>query len=173
MDTNFKVMDGQDPNRPDTYWSIGFRTARTGFLLKYVLVSICVFLLFVVLPLYIYEPNLFSRTGFKALSDTARARFWAKIPVAMLIVALPFCLSVAILIVGQIRRLHDFNKPGWLCVLNVVFPAAFGILLLLLFVPGTHGPNKYGEDPHERRKREAAEIEEKRRLRCGCRKSKN
>ena len=167
MNAEFKVMDGQDPNRPDTYWSIGFRTARTGFAVKYVLVSLLVFFAFVLFPLYLYAPEFFSFKDFAALSAAARKELFSKAPVAFMIVSVPFCLSVAVMVVGQIRRFHDFNKPGWLCVLNIVPFAAFGIILLLMAVPGMRGPNRYGEDPHDRRAREAAELERKRRALSG------
>ncbi len=50
----------------------------------------------------------------------------------------------------MIRRLHDVNLSGWLVLLCFVpivnILAALG-LLIVCFVPGTAGPNKYGPDP--------------------------
>ena len=66
------------------------------------------------------------------------------------------------------RRLHDLNLPGWPCLIFVVIGALaempeisgqmseaiyifkiplFIIGIVLLFVRGTVGPNKYGPDP--------------------------
>ena len=51
--------------------------------------------------------------------------------------------SLAVLI----RRLHDTNKSGWMCLISLI-PVIGGIWLLILLVQdGTQGPNDYGEDP--------------------------
>lgn len=44
-------------------------------------------------------------------------------------------------------RLHDMNVTGWLYLINLIpyINAVFG--LIVLFCPGTKGPNKYGADP--------------------------
>lgn len=49
----------------------------------------------------------------------------------------------------MIRRLHDLNKTGWLCLIMLipVINTLFGIYLL--FAPGTVGYNDYGADPVE------------------------
>ena len=46
-----------------------------------------------------------------------------------------------------VRRLHDTNRSGW-WVLIALLPV-LGALVLLVFMvlPGTVGPNSYGEDP--------------------------
>jgi len=54
-----------------------------------------------------------------------------------------FIPSLAVLI----RRLHDINKSGWMCLISLI-PFIGGIWLLILLVQdGTSGPNDYGEDP--------------------------
>jgi uncharacterized membrane protein YhaH (DUF805 family) len=53
-----------------------------------------------------------------------------------------------------IRRFHDLNLSGWLYLLFVVlgfiplinFLALIG-LIVMMCLPGTQGPNRYGEDP--------------------------
>ena len=56
----------------------------------------------------------------------------------------------------QIRRLHDLDKPVWLILLSFIVvsdrgqvaPLGMAILLILLcFIKGTDGLNKYGPDP--------------------------
>lgn len=57
-------------------------------------------------------------------------------------------LVVASSIIGialSIRRLHDLNQTGWLTLLNFVPIANFVLAIALLFVPGTPGPNQYGD----------------------------
>ena len=142
-----------EPPRQDTYWSIGFRTGRSGYMIKYVLLPFMVFMLFVILPFFLYAPELFSSALFKAMSQHDRAVFFGKLPIALLVVSIPFTLSAAMMIVGQIRRFHDFNKPGWLVLLNAIPGVSLGVLVMLCAIPGTKGPNMFGEDPVERRKR--------------------
>lgn len=55
-----------------------------------------------------------------------------------------------------VRRLHDRNMSGWFLLLFIVLSAIplVGILvsigwLVLMFLPGTPGPNKYGPDPKD------------------------
>lgn len=47
------------------------------------------------------------------------------------------------------RRLHDGGNSGWWQLLNFV-PLGGIVLLIFEVLPGTRGPNKYGEDPLER-----------------------
>ena len=45
------------------------------------------------------------------------------------------------------RRLHDQDKSAWL-MLVVFIPYIGGLVMLVLaFLPGTNGPNRYGPDP--------------------------
>lgn len=47
----------------------------------------------------------------------------------------------------SIRRLHDTNREG-ICVLFGLIPLVGGIILLVFFAEeGTHGVNRFGEDP--------------------------
>lgn len=92
--------------------------------------------------------------------------------VASVILIIPiyifFLLSGLASFAVTIRRLHDQNLSGWILVLYYVLfipvtmiggfmgsSMAFLIMLLygvawlvLMALPGTVGPNKYGEDPH-------------------------
>ena len=56
----------------------------------------------------------------------------------------------------NVRRLHDRNMSGWFLLLFIVLSAIpfIGILvsigwLVLMCLPGTPGPNKYGADPKD------------------------
>lgn len=44
------------------------------------------------------------------------------------------------------KRLHDLNKSGWLVLLGFIPIVNLGLLVYLLFFPGTKGPNKFGPD---------------------------
>lgn len=44
-----------------------------------------------------------------------------------------------------VRRLHDSNKTGWLCLIALIPYVGVLIVLVLTLLEGTEGPNKYGE----------------------------
>lgn len=46
-----------------------------------------------------------------------------------------------------IRRLHDLEMTGWLALVFLIPYINFLFGLVLLFAPGTFGPNRYGQDP--------------------------
>ena len=50
-----------------------------------------------------------------------------------------------------VRRMHDIDKSGWLALLIFIpiVGSLFGFVLALL--PGTNGPNDFGEDPKMQR----------------------
>ena len=48
----------------------------------------------------------------------------------------------------SVKRLHDFDFRGWWILVN--FVPGIGSLAMLIangFVPGTHGPNRFGAEP--------------------------
>jgi uncharacterized membrane protein YhaH (DUF805 family) len=47
----------------------------------------------------------------------------------------------------SVRRLHDTNKSGWWLLLFLLPILGFIILIVFYVLPGTVGPNKYGDDP--------------------------
>lgn len=66
------------------------------------------------------------------------------------------CLFIAIIllfiilpigIIANIKRLHDINKSGWFSFFCFVPLANLLLCLILLFVKGTTGPNRFGPDP--------------------------
>ena len=50
----------------------------------------------------------------------------------------------------QIRRLHDQNMSGWWALLNLIPYLGGLVLLVLMLIPGTKGPNRFGPDPKQR-----------------------
>jgi uncharacterized membrane protein YhaH (DUF805 family) len=47
-----------------------------------------------------------------------------------------------------VRRLHDTDRSGWWLLLSLI-PFGGFVLLVLMALPGSDGPNKYGPDPRE------------------------
>ncbi|MDS4070373.1 MAG: DUF805 domain-containing protein [Candidatus Competibacter sp.] len=59
-------------------------------------------------------------------------------------------LALAALVVSvmlAIQRLHDFDASGWWSVLVAVPFANLVLYLVLLIMPGTQGPNRFGNPP--------------------------
>jgi uncharacterized membrane protein YhaH (DUF805 family) len=63
-----------------------------------------------------------------------------------------FVFGAALIVIGipvgigmQIRRWHDMGHSGWLVLLAFVPFANLVIFVFMFFVPGTVGPNQYGE----------------------------
>jgi len=46
-----------------------------------------------------------------------------------------------------VRRLHDQDRSGWLLLLLLVPILGWFALFVLMCLPGTVGPNRFGEDP--------------------------
>jgi uncharacterized membrane protein YhaH (DUF805 family) len=47
----------------------------------------------------------------------------------------------------NVKRLHDINWSGWLVLLSLVPYVGLIIPLILLFMPGTQGANRFGPEP--------------------------
>jgi len=45
------------------------------------------------------------------------------------------------------RRCHDAGWTGWLCLIILLPYVGFAFMILMLFMPGSKGPNTYGPDP--------------------------
>lgn len=102
-----------------------------------------------VIQIYLYPSN--SNSGLAAFFDV----------VLVLIVIVSALLAVSLLaanIVFGMRRLHDFDYSGlwvfglvvisFLSLISITFSIfAIAAQIILLAVPGTRGPNKYGADP--------------------------
>lgn len=54
------------------------------------------------------------------------------------------------MLASVVKRFHDLDKSGWM-ILTLLIPIVdFVFSIYLLFVDGTIGPNRYGEDPKGR-----------------------
>ncbi len=63
-----------------------------------------------------------------------------------LVVALALLIpSIAV----TVRRFHDQDKSGWLVLLGLIPFVGGLIVLVFMFLEGTRGPNRYGDDPKE------------------------
>ncbi len=56
---------------------------------------------------------------------------------------------LGLLVLGASKRCRDADYAPWLSILAVLIP--FGVLILL-FTPGTTGPNRFGSPPRPKKK---------------------
>ena len=54
-----------------------------------------------------------------------------------------FIPSIAV----QVRRFHDQDRSGWLVLLGFIPYVGGLIVLVMMCLEGTRGPNRYGDDP--------------------------
>ncbi|MCT2398881.1 DUF805 domain-containing protein [Novosphingobium mangrovi (ex Huang et al. 2023)] len=132
----YRYADFSGRARRMEFWSFAF--------LNFIVTSILVTLAF--------------STGFSHRALIRKAEFGGSLGIAAIaffaILAM-YSLAVLIpLIATNVRRLHDRNMSGWWCLAFVVLGVipVFGWIgsiayLVIMFLPGTAGPNRYGEDP--------------------------
>ena len=51
----------------------------------------------------------------------------------------------ALLIIYGVRRLHDINLSGWWMIISMIPLLGLFFIIVLMILPGTQGPNKYGQ----------------------------
>lgn len=57
-----------------------------------------------------------------------------------------YLASLVITMSAAVRRLHDFNKSGWLALLFIIPLVNLVLGLFLIFKKGDSGKNKYGSE---------------------------
>jgi uncharacterized membrane protein YhaH (DUF805 family) len=73
------------------------------------------------------------------------AGFWTIFAIILLAILALFIPNLAVMI----RRLHDQNLSGWLCLLFFI-PYAGGIVMIVFMcLAGTKGPNRFGPNPYD------------------------
>ncbi|HSX43069.1 MAG TPA: DUF805 domain-containing protein [Candidatus Saccharimonadales bacterium] len=113
------------------------RISRKGFAL-----ALLYWILTVVVPLIAIPLILFFISGDGAVPKGVQALLNVcamLLSIGGVVVGIPAGISL------QVRRLHDINQPGILCLLSLVPAVNLFFVLCLLFAPGTGGANSYGE----------------------------
>lgn len=78
------------------------------------------------------------------LAASSGESFFYMLLVLLVMTIIPvFWASCAVVI----KRFHDINKSGWLCLMGLIPYAGVLALLLVGLLPGTRGQNEYGQDP--------------------------
>ena len=70
--------------------------------------------------------------------------------VAMAVLGVFALASIIPAIAVQVRRFHDQDKSGWFVLLNFIPIIGGLIVLVMMFLDGTPGPNRFGPDPKNR-----------------------
>lgn len=95
---------------------------------------------FALAGLLLYLMRLFPFYRIMMSPDEATASFWAGI--FLLVAGLTLASHVAL----AAKRLHDMNVSGWFSILFVIGDII--AYLVLCVIPGTQGPNRYGDRPN-------------------------
>jgi uncharacterized membrane protein YhaH (DUF805 family) len=71
-------------------------------------------------------------------------------PIGFVAVSILTLLALWSMLALTVKRWHDVGVTGWFSILSLP-PVAHGVVFLLLcLLPGTTGPNRYGDDPRGR-----------------------
>lgn len=118
-----------------SYWAIRYPIGRLEYALMYVALPMAIFLLLVILPLYLFTPEIFSAVNYGNLSYEQRAELVKILPLAVFAVSIPFLISVSMAVVGQIKRLKDVMLSPWIAVVGVIPFAIFALAFALCILP--------------------------------------
>ncbi len=116
------------------FFSFSGRIGRLRYLAYNVLISICIFAVLLVFGI------IAAVIGGGSGAETLGAAFVIFF-VILYAVAMVFSFSTII------RRLHDYDWTGWALLLLIIPLANIVIALMLLFMPGTSGTNRFGKRP--------------------------
>jgi uncharacterized membrane protein YhaH (DUF805 family) len=131
------------------YADFSGRSSRMEYWMFSLLLAIIAFVLVLIFAL---------TAGFKGMLSSDGSDPSAMFSGSIVIFSILSLIFVAAIIVPSIavtvRRWHDMDKSGWMMLLFIVLGMipVVGILasianIVFMCLPGTSGPNKYGEDP--------------------------
>ena len=120
------------------------RVGRLGYLLGVLYIAaayVILILAFVIVSSVLHQSST-------AVSNTLTATSLASTILNVIIFILAMILLITAIPIGigmQIRRWHDLGHSGWLILLGLIPFANFVVFVFMFFIPGTAGPNPYGE----------------------------
>ncbi|WP_196503655.1 DUF805 domain-containing protein [Aestuariivirga litoralis] len=68
-------------------------------------------------------------------------------PIGWVLAAIVYIALIWASLALAIKRLHDRNRSGWFYLLMLVPLVNIWVAIEILFLKGTAGPNRFGEDP--------------------------
>ena len=57
------------------------------------------------------------------------------------------CISIIPNYTVMVRRLHDTDRSGWWVFVSFIPLISIWVIVILFFIHGTRGPNRFGPDP--------------------------
>lgn len=107
------------------------------------------FILFVFLAAFAWG-IIFFLLGGMAREDISAPREMSGAETAWVVVVCLLYLAILIpALAVQVRRFHDQDRTGWLCLLNFIPYVGGLIVLVFMLLPGTKGENRFGDDPKD------------------------
>jgi uncharacterized membrane protein YhaH (DUF805 family) len=87
-----------------------------------------------------------NRIGFFVIDVITRLVLGHKSASSKVIAAIVLIIGIVFFISWSNRRMHDVDRSGWTSLVWLLpFVGAVAMLIWCLFIPGTKGPNKYGD----------------------------
>lgn len=120
------------------YFSFNGRLNRKPYIIRSIIAGVIILVLSTIVDAIFEDELSYDEFGFLTSGPGTME--------SIMFIAL-YIITVVIGASLMIRRLHDLNKTGWLCILSFIPIANIGIGIYTIFYKGTDGPNKYGEDP--------------------------
>jgi putative ABC transport system permease protein len=138
-----EIMEKQEPNFQELYFSFKGRIPRSTFWLHAILVLDIVLYAVVLAGLLVY-------LGLGALVDSGLDKTTGA-SLQILTVVITVIAYLIVLFSGialSVKRCHDRNRSGWFLLIALI-PVLGSIwyLIELGFLPGTRGDNRFGRDP--------------------------
>lgn len=133
------------------------RLGRLGYILGnlYFFVPLIAVILLYAITSFIFGTVAVEPTASAAIADDSLFEgdgYAQSSPVRSILNAILFLFGAAWIImlvpvsIGlMVRRWHDMNQTGWLALLGFVPFVSLVVFIVQLFVPGTDGPNNFGD----------------------------
>ncbi|WP_130803964.1 DUF805 domain-containing protein [Acinetobacter ihumii] len=135
--SNSPFFSKNNSDTKDNPLSPNGRFSRLSYLGWYGFLNIVTVIAYIALGLFV---GVFSLNSF-SINDRVMDLFSGAMGIGVMVL---WVIVAYFHIVFMIRRLHDANRSGWLCLLLLVPIVQIFFMLYLLFAPGSKGYNDYG-----------------------------
>ncbi len=123
------------------YFSFSGRIGRQTYWLSYVLLPVAILIVYGIIFAVAAGPTLSS------IDEESMPHFSPAAYALLAVGAVLYILLIISSLAGQVKRLHDRGRSGWMVLLGFVPLVNIWILIEVAFLKGMAGPNEYGADP--------------------------
>lgn len=130
----------------DIFFSFKGRISR----LNYWLYNILLFVLFIAIGIVasvVIPGTVAPQEGMGTAKQAVHA---APNPIGLILMLALIVVEVWASLAIQVKRWHDLDKSGWWALTSLIPYVNFVVFIILGFVKGTEGENRFGPDPLER-----------------------